>query len=247
MIKPVSWDTSGVGHDLGVDFGELAEEVFGVGGSEAVLGIFEVGQDALDHAPLEPLAVVLAAVVVGLVRNLDRGDERRIHWLRQHRLLEDRGQAKLTLVVDQPARTREVAVPAQYKTVKKTVLAEPAKTREIKVPAEYGTVEVTKLVTPPQERKVEIPAEYGNVTKRVRVTDDKLEWRQVLCDVNMTPANVRTLQTSLRDKGYEAGPIDGILGAQTLGAASAYAKKNGLPYGSNYIPIQVADKLGLKY
>lgn len=150
-------------------------------------------------------------------------------------------------VVDQPARTREVKVPAQYNTVKKTVVVEPATTREIAVPAEYGTVKVTKLVSPAADRKIEIPAEYGQVTKRIKVSEDELEWRQVLCDINMTPANIRTLQTSLRDQGYEAGPVDGVLGSQTLSAANSYAKAKGLPYGTNYITVQAADKLGLSY
>ncbi|MDH3511373.1 MAG: peptidoglycan-binding protein [Gammaproteobacteria bacterium] len=150
-------------------------------------------------------------------------------------------------VVDQPARTREIKVPAQYNTIKKTVLVEPAKTREIKVPAEYGKVKVTKLVSPAKQRRIDIPAEYGTVNKRSKVSEDQLEWRQVLCDVNMTSDNVRKLQATLNDRGYNAGPVDGKIGALTLNGANAFAKANGLPAGSNYIAIEVADKLGLKY
>ena len=150
-------------------------------------------------------------------------------------------------VVDKPASTREVKVPAQYNTVQKTVVVKPATTREINVPAEYGTVEVTKLVSPAADRKIDIPAEYGEVTKRVKVSEDELEWRQVLCDVNLTPTTIRDLQTSLTEAGYQAGPADGRLGPQTLSAANAYAQAKGLPAGSNYITVQVADKLGLNY
>lgn len=149
-------------------------------------------------------------------------------------------------VVDQPARTREIKVPAQYKTVKKTVLVEPAATREVKIPAEYGTVKVTRLVTPASDREIKIPAKYGTVNKRVQVSEDQLEWRQVLCEINMTPDNVRILQASLRDKGFNAGPIDGIFGSQTLRGARAFAKAKGLPSGSGYITMQVANELGIK-
>lgn len=149
-------------------------------------------------------------------------------------------------VVDQPARTREIKVPAQYKMVKKTVLAQPATTREVTIPAEYGTVQVTRLVTPAREREIKIPAKYGTVSKRVQVSEDRLEWREVLCEINMTPENVRTLQASLRDKGFDAGPVDGILGTRTLSGARAFAKANGLPSGSGYITMQVANKLGIK-
>jgi outer membrane murein-binding lipoprotein Lpp len=148
-------------------------------------------------------------------------------------------------VLDQPATTREVVVPAEYKTITKTVLAEPATTREIEVPAEYATIEVTKLVAPAEEREIEIPAEYETVSKRVKVGDEQLEWREVLCEVNLTPDNIRRLQVALNDKGYNVGTPDGILGPQTLRAANSFAKSNGLPYGTNYIAIETAENLGL--
>ena len=149
-------------------------------------------------------------------------------------------------VVDRPASTREITIPAEYKTIKKTVMVEAAKTREITIPAEYDSIEVQKIVTPARERRIEIPAEYAEVTKRTQVGADRLEWREVLCQVNMTDANVRTLQIALRDKGYNPGPIDGVLGNETLKSANQYAKSAGLPYGSNYIAIETAEKLGLQ-
>ncbi len=148
-------------------------------------------------------------------------------------------------VVDTPARTREVTAPAEYKLVTKQVLATPATTREVTIPAEYGTVEVTKLATPATERKIDIPAEYKTVTKRAKVTQDVLEWRQVVCDVNLNASNVRALQSALRDAGTFSGSVDGVLGPQTLGAANAFARSKGLPAGSNYIAMEVIDALDL--
>ena len=43
-------------------------------------------------------------------------------------------------VLDTPATTREVQVPAEFMTVRKMVLKSPATTRTIEVPAEYQTV-----------------------------------------------------------------------------------------------------------
>lgn len=149
-------------------------------------------------------------------------------------------------VVDQPAGTREIVIPAEYKTVKKTVLAAAATTREVAIPAEYSTVEVQKIVTPASERRIAIPAQYDEVTKRTVQGQDRMEWREVLCQVNMTDENIRTLQIALRNKGYDVGPIDGVLGHQTLVSANKYAQSNGLPYGSNYIAIETAGNLGLK-
>lgn len=148
-------------------------------------------------------------------------------------------------VVDTPAHTREVIVPAEYRTIKKTVVAEPARTREVEVPAEYDTIEVTKLVAAPSERRIAIPAEYDEVTKRTMVSNEKLQWREVLCQVNLTDTNVRMLQTALAEKGYQSGPIDGVLGEQTLRGANQFAQDKGLPHGSNYIAIEVAEELGL--
>ena len=149
-------------------------------------------------------------------------------------------------VVDRPATTREITIPAEYRTIQKTVMVEAATTREIKIPAEYDTIEVQKIVTPAQQRRIEIPAEYADVTKRTQVGTDKMAWREVLCQVNMTGTNIRTLQMALRDKGYNPGPIDGGLGSETLKSANRYAKASGLPYGSNYIAIETAEKLGLQ-
>ncbi len=149
-------------------------------------------------------------------------------------------------VVERPAGTREVVIPAEYKNIKKTVLVEAAKTREITIPAEYSTIKVEKLKAAASERRIAIPAEHGKVTKRTLVSEDQLQWREVLCQVNMTGENIRSLQTTLQKSGYDVGPIDGVLGSKTLSSANSYAKSNGLPYGSNYIAIEVAKKLGLK-
>ena len=95
---------------------------------------------------------------------------------------------------------------------------------------------------------MEVPAEYETVTRQVQVEEERLDWREVLCEVNLTTDTVRRLQLALSRKGYDAGPADGILGSQTLRAANAYAKRNGLPYGANYIAIDgegTAEDLGL--
>ncbi|MBT8064440.1 MAG: peptidoglycan-binding protein, partial [Gammaproteobacteria bacterium] len=107
-------------------------------------------------------------------------------------------------------------------------------------------IQVQKIVTPAQERRIAIPAEYSEVNKRTQIGTDKMEWREVLCEVNMTAGNVRKIQSALREKGYNPGPIDGVLGSQTLKSANQYAKASGLPYGSNYIAIETAAKLGVK-
>ncbi|MEL6870026.1 MAG: peptidoglycan-binding domain-containing protein [Pseudomonadota bacterium] len=149
-------------------------------------------------------------------------------------------------VVDRPATTREVTIPAVYDTIKKTVMVKPATTREITIPAEYDTIKVTREVSPASERRIAIPAKYTEVTKRKMISDAVLDWREVVCDVNLNRSNVTQLQTALEKKGYYKAGVDGVFGPATLSAANAYAKASGLPVGSNYIAIDVAKSLGLK-
>lgn len=148
-------------------------------------------------------------------------------------------------VLVSPARTEEVEIPAEYKTVTRTVVKQPATTREITVPAEYGTVSVTTLVEPAKVNRISIPAAYETVNRSAKLSDEKMEWRQVMCEVNMTKQNVMALQKALADEGYYKAGIDGIIGRQTLDAARAFAIANQLPAGTNYVPVEVVKKLSL--
>ncbi len=134
-------------------------------------------------------------------------------------------------VVKTPASVREVEIPAEYKTVKRRVVIEPAKTVTVDIPEEYKAVKVRKLVEKPQERRIEIPAEYQDVSDQVLVSDGHLEWRPILCETNTTPDVVRKLQLALRDAGYSPGPIDGVIGHETMAAVNAFQKANGLASG----------------
>ncbi len=157
-------------------------------------------------------------------------------------------------VVDRPAATREATIPAQYKTVKVNKQVRPATTRTVEIPAVYKTVEVRKQVSPPSERRIPIPAEYENVTLTEKVADERIEWRPVLCEVNMTLENVSALQSALTKTGCcRCGPnrneckIDGIIGPCTIQAARCYANQKGLPAGDKYITMEVIRSLGLKF
>ncbi len=140
-----------------------------------------------------------------------------------------------------------VEVPAQYKTVTKTVLVSPATTKSVTTPAEYKTVQVTELVTAAQEKRVAIPEEYGTVTRTEQVRAESLTWVPVLCQVNMTTGNVSALQGALKRNGCYSCEVDGIMGPCTFRGAQCYAKKKGLPYGSNFVTVETVRALGLKF
>ncbi len=140
-----------------------------------------------------------------------------------------------------------VEVPAQYKTVTKTVLVSPATTKSVVTPAEYKTVQVTELVTAAQEKRIAIPEEYGTVTRTEQVRSESLTWVPVLCQVNMTTGNVTALQSALKRNGCYSCNVDGVMGPCTFRGAQCYAKKKGLPYGSNFVTIDTIRALGLKF
>ncbi len=140
-----------------------------------------------------------------------------------------------------------VEIPAQYKTVTKTVLVSPATTRKITTPAEYKTVQVTELVTPAQEKRIAIPEEYGTVSRTEQVRAESLTWVPVLCQVNMTSQNVTQLQSALKKQGCYACKVDGIMGPCTYRGSQCYAKRKGLPYGTNFVTLETIRALGLKF
>ena len=112
------------------------------------------------------------------------------------------------------ASQRYEDVPAQYATVRKTVLKTPESVQEVEVPAEYQTVKVRRLVKAPEPVKVPVPAVYTTVNKQVMVRPERTEWVQVLCDVNATPAKITQVERALRARGYRVridGEIDEVL------------------------------------
>ncbi len=130
-----------------------------------------------------------------------------------------------------PETTKEIEIPAEYKTVKKRVVVEEAQTRTVEIPAEYETVKIRKMVTPPSTKTTPIEAQYETVTVREKVSEGKMEWRQILCETNMGSGVVLKLQRALDSKGFNPGPIDGIYGTKTQAAVIAYQKKNNLASG----------------
>lgn len=147
-------------------------------------------------------------------------------------------------VLKSPATTKEVEIPAVYKTVKRRVVDRPAATRTIQIPAQYKTVPVRKIAEPAKTRRIEIPAEYATVTRREMTSDGRMEWRSILCETNMTRNRISAIQQALRAKGFNPGPADGVIGAQTMQAVNAFQRANKLPV-DKYLNIATVRALGV--
>ncbi len=137
-----------------------------------------------------------------------------------------------------------VEVPAEYKTIKTRVVKTPETTVKITVPAEYTTVKTRKLVERAQEKRIAIPAEYQTFTKRRQVADGRMAWRPVLCETNATRSTIMSIQQALKASGHDPGPIDGVIGHQTLAATKSYQQTNGLASGG--LTYATIDALGVQ-
>ena len=136
------------------------------------------------------------------------------------------------------------STPPQYKTVTKRVVKTPASTRTEVIPAEYKTVTVRKQVKPSSERRIAIPEEYGTVTRQEQASAGAMQWMSVLCQKNMTRGNIQSIQSALKKAGHYNGPIDGVVGSQTINAMQSYQSSKGL-VKTTMITIETVKSLGV--
>ncbi len=146
-------------------------------------------------------------------------------------------------VLVKPAQTKVVPIPAKYKTVTKKVVVTPATTKTVVIPAVYKTVRVKELVQPATVKKIPIPPVYKTVTKKEKISDPILKWVPVTCKSNITGNLVRDVQTALKERGFNPGPIDGIYGPRTRAALHKFQKANNLAVGG--LTKEVIRALGL--
>jgi Putative peptidoglycan binding domain len=146
-------------------------------------------------------------------------------------------------VLKAPAATKVVTKPAVYKMVKKQVVDVPATTKNVTIPAKYETVKVKKLIEPAKEKRTAIPAEYQTVTKTEKVSDGHMEWREILCQTNVTTDVIKSMQAALKDKGHYGGPVDGQIGSGTRRAVASYQQARGLASGE--LTIETLKSLGV--
>ncbi|MFT5724874.1 MAG: hypothetical protein ACI9JN_001997 [Bacteroidia bacterium] len=138
-------------------------------------------------------------------------------------------------VLVEPAKTVDIAIPAEYKTVTKRVLVSAASTKEVIVPAVYSNVPKRVQVAPATFNTIAVPAQYKTITKRVLVKQGGMsEYREVVCAKYITNDLVRQVQRALIGKGYSVGPArdDNILGVDTRAGLLKYQRENGLPVGN---------------
>jgi hypothetical protein len=111
-------------------------------------------------------------------------------------------------------------------------------------PAEYKTVALVKPIEVP--RGENLPTLYQTVTEKVKVTDEQRRWEEILCEDHMTDCRIIEVQRALERGGYNPGPIDGIVGRQTMDAVNAFQKDFNLTV-ANYLTIETVEALDANF
>lgn len=134
--------------------------------------------------------------------------------------------------------------PGEYKPVTRRVQISPESVRRVEVPARVRQVRRTVIDQPEQVVEAHIPAIYDQV-ERTRVLHEPVPvWREVLCERNASAETVRAIQTALHQRGYDAGPVDGHLGSQTVAAMQKFQADNGLAQGQ--LSLEAVEALGIQ-
>lgn len=147
-------------------------------------------------------------------------------------------------ILAQPETVREEVEPAQYKEVTRWVLERPA--QAIPVVEEPTTQAMNVQVISQTERLSErnVPAEIQQLRTTRFEGEPSVVLRQAVCDQDLNAPLVKSLQTALREQGFDTGPVDGLLGRRTAGALLEYQRRNGLAAGA--LTHESLEKLGLK-
>lgn len=112
------------------------------------------------------------------------------------------------------------------------------------IPAQYRTVAVTKPIEVPKGEN--LPQLYQTVTEQVKISDESISTEEVLCEDKMTMCRIMEVQRSLYRGGYSPGPIDGILGRQTMAAVNAFQKDFNLTV-ANYLTVETVRTLDANF
>lgn len=148
-------------------------------------------------------------------------------------------------VLVEPAKYRKVVEPGVYETVRKKVVDVAEHTIEERIPAKYKTVQVQRVVEPEREIVHQIAPVYKEYKYREKVSDAELGWRMLPCERDVTKELVYSVQRALKQRGYDTGGVDGILGKYTLIAVHGFQKQQGLATGR--LSSETLTSLGIKY
>jgi len=133
--------------------------------------------------------------------------------------------------------------PAEFANYTREVVKTAGRFERESVPAVMKEVKVENLTTQASSSQTMSAPKTKTVSRRVMVSDARIEWQPVLCELNMTRDIIVSLQKALARKGYQPGPIDGVLGRATSRAIQKYQRDNQLADGG--LTMELLEKLNI--
>jgi hypothetical protein len=135
-------------------------------------------------------------------------------------------------VLVQPATTKEEVIPAEYKEVTRWVVERPARAVPVEIEPTVKKIPALEVAQPETVKERSIPPKVVELVRTLYEGEPKVALRQAICDSDLTPELVKTLQEKLKAAGYDPGPVDGKLGVATSRALIAYQRSHGLAAGA---------------
>jgi len=135
-------------------------------------------------------------------------------------------------------------VPAVYQKVSKKIEKVAASASEVEIPAVTKVVPRKKMIYSAYEIKTDVPPTYKTVMKKVLAKKGGFqEWKEVLCEQEITDTKVAAIQTALKREGYDVGAIDNQMGGKTKQALIKFQQDKGLPVGN--LNLETLKALGI--
>lgn len=113
-------------------------------------------------------------------------------------------------------------------------------------PAVVETVTRKVQLQPAQissDGRVQAPPIYKTESLQEVVQPRRETWYEIICDADVTPEFISSVQRALEARGFYRGPITGALDARTRSAIGRFQQSEGLD--SKALSIAAARKLGL--
>lgn len=120
-----------------------------------------------------------------------------------------------------------------YQKVSRKVEVVPASVQEEVIPAVTQVIARQKVVKPSETVKTEIPITYKTIMKKVLLKrGGAYEWKEILCEQDVTESRINQIQQALIREGYDPGPVDNQMGDATKQCIIKFQHDKGLPVGN---------------
>ncbi|MDB5284094.1 MAG: peptidoglycan-binding domain 1 protein [Bacteroidota bacterium] len=135
--------------------------------------------------------------------------------------------------------------PAVYEKVPRKVEVVRESERVEIIPAITKVVPRKKIVEPAQEIKTDIPPTYKTVMRKTLLKKGGgYEWKEIICEQNVTEAKIASIQQALQREGYDPGTMDNQMGGKTKEALIKFQQDKGLPVGN--LNVETLKALGVE-